>query len=248
MSATRLTSNFALSVRIRGGTATLDTVLSRKAQGFHSLIGAAEPVAMMGILSWPATGTMGTYPVDGDGATTASTPASLAACRKRDTACSREFAMSPVVILSLYRAPHLSANPPASLIAFAARFTPSITLLPYAADWPVCPLMLEKCTTFSWANAGAVTETIATTSRGVQCFMARSFFTRGLGRAAPGRSARSAAHRGDRPLPGATRRDRPDSSEGSGEGSGGALLDDVPSPLAAGACATPVQGGSSTVS
>src|SRR6266542_3507875 len=185
---TRLTSNFAMSVRIRGGTATLDTVLSRKAQGFHSLIGAAEPVAMMGILSWPATGTMGTYPVDGDGATTASTLASAAACRRRDTACSRELAMSPVVIFTLYRAPHLSANPPASLIAFAARFNPSIPLLPYAADWPVCPLMLEKCTTLSWENAGAVIDTIVATSSGVQRLMACSFFTPGLMRAAARRA------------------------------------------------------------
>ncbi len=77
-----------------------------------------------------------------------------------------------MVIFTLYRAPHLSANPPASLIAFAARFTPSITLLPYAADWPVCPLMLEKCTTVSWENAGAVIERIVATSRGVQRFEA----------------------------------------------------------------------------
>src|SRR5258707_15569472 len=123
MSATRLTSNFALSVFMRVGTATLETVLSRKAQGFHSLMGAPDPVATTGILSWPATGTVGTNPVDGEGATTASTLASPATWRRSETACSREFAMSAGVILTLYRLPHVSAKPQGSLIVFAARFT-----------------------------------------------------------------------------------------------------------------------------
>src|SRR5688500_2499251 len=100
MRARRSRSNFAFRVRMRVGTATLETVLIRKAHGFHSLIGAPEPVEMMGTLSWPATGTIGTYPVDGDGATTARTVESPAACRNKETACSRELAMSPVVILS----------------------------------------------------------------------------------------------------------------------------------------------------
>src|SRR5215813_4893917 len=101
MMAMRLRSNFALSVRMKVGTATLETVLIRKAHGFHSLIGAAEPVAMTGTLSCPATGTIGTYPVDGEGPITARMVESPAACRRRETACSRELAMSPVVILSL---------------------------------------------------------------------------------------------------------------------------------------------------
>src|SRR5918996_2686585 len=130
MRAIFLTSNLPFRVFMRVGTATLDTVLIRNDQGFHSLIGAAEPVARIGILSCPATGTIGTYPVEGDGATTARTEASAAAWRRSDTACSREFAISDVVIRSLYFPPHLSVNPPASLMVLPARFTPSITLPP----------------------------------------------------------------------------------------------------------------------
>src|SRR5262245_39605073 len=91
--------------------------------------------------------------------------------------------MSPVVILTLYLAPHLSANPPASFITLAARFTPSITLLPYAADCPVCPLMLEKCTTFSCANAVTTPDaSIAASTRGMSRVMARSFSCGGVER------------------------------------------------------------------
>jgi hypothetical protein len=53
-------SNFPLSVRMKLGTATLETVLIRNDHGFHSLMGAAEPVAMIGTLSCAATGTIGT--------------------------------------------------------------------------------------------------------------------------------------------------------------------------------------------
>jgi hypothetical protein len=74
-------------------------MVTRKAYGFHFLMGTAEPVAMTGILTWPATGSMAAKPVDGVEPSTASTVRSSAAFRSPAMACSWELAMSHTLSL-----------------------------------------------------------------------------------------------------------------------------------------------------
>src|SRR6266705_6494093 len=113
--ATRFGLNFSLKTFKKCGAATGVAMVTRKAYGFHFLMGTADPVAMIGIFTWPATGSIAANPVEGVEPSTASTLGSSAAFLSPAIACSRELAMSHTVSLMVYVLPQVSVNPPASL-------------------------------------------------------------------------------------------------------------------------------------
>src|SRR6266567_1802218 len=115
-------------------------------------MGTAEPVAMMGIFTCPATGSMAANPVEGVDPSTASTVGSSAAFLRPAIACSRELAMSHTLSLMVYVLPQVSVKPPASLRCLAASSTPWIDRVPYEPACPVRAFIWKKWTTRSSAS------------------------------------------------------------------------------------------------